>query len=60
MEVRKDSFSSGEVWLPQSVHVEAHLLDGIGDAGLVKVRYLSALARLRKAVTSSTSSETFA
>jgi hypothetical protein len=32
-EVTKDPLRSGEVWLPRSVLVEAHLLDGVGDVG---------------------------
>lgn len=30
-EVPKDPLHSGEMWLPRSVHMKAHLLDGIGD-----------------------------
>jgi hypothetical protein len=31
--VPQDALHRGEVWLPRVVHVEAHLLDGVGDVG---------------------------
>jgi hypothetical protein len=32
-EVAQDPLESGEVGLPRGVHVQAHLLDGVGDVG---------------------------
>jgi hypothetical protein len=29
----KDSLHSGETWLPRGMHMEAHLLDDVGDVG---------------------------
>jgi hypothetical protein len=33
VEVAQDPLESGEMGLPQGVHVQAHLLDGVGDVG---------------------------
>lgn len=32
-DVPQDQLHSGEMWLPRGVHMEAHLLDGVGDVG---------------------------
>jgi hypothetical protein len=32
-EVSRDPLHSGEMWLPWGVHIEAHLLDDVGDVG---------------------------
>jgi hypothetical protein len=32
-EVSQDPLHSGEMWLPWGVHIEAHLLDDVGDVG---------------------------
>jgi hypothetical protein len=32
-EVAQDPLESGEVGFPRGVHVQAHLLDGVGDVG---------------------------
>jgi hypothetical protein len=47
LEVPKDALHSREMGLTRVMHVEAHLLDRIGNVGLVKVRYWRAPARLR-------------
>jgi hypothetical protein len=34
VEVPHDPLHSGEMWLPRGVHMEAHLLDNVGDVGV--------------------------
>jgi hypothetical protein len=46
-EVAQDPLESDKMGLPRGVHVQAHLLDGVGDVGLDKVRYWSVPVRLR-------------
>jgi hypothetical protein len=47
LEIQYDPLHSGKIRLPWVVHMEAHMLDSVGNVSRVKTRYLRAPARLR-------------
>lgn len=53
-EVPQDPLHGGEMRLPRGMHVEAYLLDGVGNVGPGEDEYRSASARLRYPMGSTT------